>query len=269
MIMATTTSDLLSPAEGNAGNRPFYLKDMNTYLAGFVIMLAVYSGIRIYQQLFSFSTGLDSTVPIFATYWYNMLYIELALEAVFAVGLFWYLWATRDKHLDAISPKTEIQRYFTLVMWLGVYAFGVYWAGSYFAEQDNAWHQVAIRDTPFTPNHIVVFYLCFPVYCILGIATWIYARTRIPHFAKGVSLPLTLAVVGPFMLLPGIGFNEWGHTFWFREELFASPVHYWFVVAVWFAHGLGGILMQSVNRINEILDQMGMDADVSKPINEG
>jgi methane/ammonia monooxygenase subunit C len=58
------------------------------------------------------------------------------------------------------------------------------------------------------------------------------------------------------MLLPGIGYNEWGHTFWFREELFASPVHYEFVVAVWFAHGLGGTLMQIVMRVSELLKQV-------------
>lgn len=261
--MTTTTSAILAQdAEQTQGGLPFYLKDMKLYLAGFFILLLLYSCIRVYQQLYSFSTGLDSTLPIFATYWYNMLYVEVALETLLAISLFWYVWATRDKNIDAITPKTEIQRYFSLAMWLGVYAFAVYWAGSYFAEQDNSWHQVALRDTPFTPNHIVVFYLCFPVYCILGISTWLYARTRIPHFAKGISLPLTLAVVGPFMLLPGIGFNEWGHTFWFREELFASPVHYWFVVGVWFAHGLGGILMQSVNRLNTIFDELGIATDV-------
>jgi methane/ammonia monooxygenase subunit C len=96
----------------------------------------------------------------------------------------------------------------------------------------------------------------FPLYAILGMATWLYARTRLPLFAKGISLPLTLAVVGPFMLLPGIGYNEWGHTFWFREELFASPVHYEFVIAVWFAHGLGGTLMQIVMRVSELLKQV-------------
>jgi len=82
-------------------------------------------------------------------------------------------------------------------MWISVYTFAVYWAGSYFAEQDNSWHQVSVRDTPFTANHIIEFYFNFPLYVLLGGSAWIYARTRLPLYAKGISVPLTLAVVGP------------------------------------------------------------------------
>lgn len=41
------------------------------------------------------------------------------------------------------------------------------------------------------------------------------------------------------MLPVSAGPNEWGHTFWFREEFFAAPIHYGFVVGVWFALGAG------------------------------
>jgi methane/ammonia monooxygenase subunit C len=34
------------------------------------------------------------------------------------------------------------------------------------------------------------------------------------------------------MILVSVGFNEWGHTFWFREEFFAAPIHYGFVILV-------------------------------------
>ena len=141
-------------------------------------------------------------------------------------------------------------------MCISVYTFAVYWAGSYFAEQDNSWHQVAIRDTPFTANHIIEFYFNFPMYIILGGCAWLYARTRLPLNAKGISLPLTLAVFGPFMILVSVGFNEWGHTFWFREEFFAAPIHYGFVIGGWFALGVGGILLQAVTRLIELIDGM-------------
>ena len=134
-------------------------------------------------------------------------------------------------------------------MWISIYTFAVYWAGSYFAEQDNSWHQVSIRDTPFTANHIIEFYFNFPFYVLMGGSAWLYARTRLPLYAKGISVPLTLAVVGPFMIFVSVGFNEWGHTFWFREEFFAAPIHWGFVTGVWFALGVGGILLQQVSRI--------------------
>ncbi len=208
---------------------PWYLSDVHKYIAAFVVLTVIYVCLRLYQGAFGIAAGLDSTDPDFERYWMRLLYIELVVVAIVTTGLWTYLWKTRDRNLDAISPREEIRRYFTLTMWISVYTFAVYWAGSYFAEQDNSWHQVAIRDTPFTANHIVEFYFNFPLYVILGGCAWLYARTRLPLYAEGISLPLTLAVVGPFMILVSVGFNEWGHTFWFREEFFAAPIHWGFV----------------------------------------
>jgi methane/ammonia monooxygenase subunit C len=143
-----------------------------------------------------------------------------------------------------------------MTMWISIYTFAVYWAGSYFAEQDNSWHQISVRDTPFTANHIIEFYFNFPAYILMGGSACLYARTRLPLYANAISVPLTLAVVGPFMIFVSVGFNEWGHTFWFREEFFAVPVHWGFVTGVWFAHGVGGILLQQVNRLVELIDQV-------------
>ncbi len=239
---------------------PWYLTDLYKYIGAFIVLTIIYISLRLYQGAYGISAGLDSTDPDFERYWMRLLYIELVVVAVVMVGLWSYLWQTRDRNLDAITPREEIRRYFTLTMWISVYTFAVYWAGSYFAEQDNSWHQVAIRDTPFTANHIVEFYFNFPLYVILGGCAWLYARTRLPLYAKGISLPLTLAVVGPFMILVSVGFNEWGHTFWFREEFFSAPIHWGFVIGVWFALGVGGILLQGVTRLIELIDQLD-DAD--------
>ncbi len=235
---------------------PWYLRELYKYLATFAGLTVMYVGFRPYQGAFGVSAGLDSSEPAFATHWMRLLYIELAVLAAVFPALWGYLWLTRDRNMDAMSPKEEITRYFTLTMWISVYTFAVYWAGSYFAEQDNSWHQVSIRDTPFTANHIIEFYFNFPLYVLLGGSAWIYARTRLPLYAKGISVPLTLAVVGPFMILVSVGFNEWGHTFWFREEFFAAPIHWGFVIGVWFALGVGGILLQQVERLVQLLDKI-------------
>ncbi len=251
-----TDSAALAQASSNHNPPRWYLRDLPKYGAALLAITLMYACIRIYQGAFALETGLDATMPVFDVYWRRLLYLEIAVEVVLVTGLVWFLWTTRDPHLDRLSTREEIRRYFTLMMWGGVYGLAVYWAGSYFGEQDNAWHQASVRDTPFTPNHIVVFYLGFPLYTILGVATWLYARTRLPLYAHKISLPLTLAVVGPFMLLPSVGFNEWGHTFWFREELFASPVHYAFVISVCFALALGGTILQMVMRMAELLDRL-------------
>lgn len=257
--MATTSEDIVSTQE-TTSSLPWYLIDVPKYLKGFGLLTVIYVSLRLYQGAFAVAHGLDSTEPAFEQYWMRLFYIELAIIAAVASGFWGYLWLSRDRQLDQLEPKEEIRRYFTLTMWISIYTFAVYWAGSYFAEQDNSWHQVAIRDTPFTANHIIEFYFNFPLYVILGGCAWLYARTRLPLYAKGISLPLTLAVFGPFMILVSVGFNEWGHTFWFREEFFAAPIHWGFVIGVWFALGVGGILLQGVTRLIELLDKIE-DAD--------
>lgn len=254
--MAITTHEILPVPPAGLPQAPWYLRDVYKYLGGFGLLTAVYMGLRLYQGAYALSTGLDSTLPEYETHWMRLFYLELAVVAAVTGGLWGYLWTTRERNLATLEPREEIRRYFTLTMWISIYTFAVYWAGSYFAEQDNSWHQVVIRDTPFTANHIVEFYFNFPLYIILGGCAWLYARTRLPLYAQGISLPLTLAVFGPFMIFVSVGFNEWGHTFWFREEFFAAPIHWGFVIGVWFALGVGGILLQGVTRLIELLDQI-------------
>ena len=88
-----------------------------------------------------------------------------------------------------------------------------------------------------------------PAYILAGVGAFLYARTRLPQFAENISIPFLVAVVGPFMILPNVGLNEWGHTFWFMEELFTAPLHWGFVVLGWTALGLGGLLIQVVLRM--------------------
>jgi methane/ammonia monooxygenase subunit C len=255
-MAVTTSGHLPAQAEHEQSKLPWYIRDLHKYLLTFAGLTVMYVGLRLYQGAFGVLAGLDSTEPAFQTHWMRLFHIELGILALVFPALWGYLWLTRDQNLEAIAPKEEIRRYFTLTMWISIYTFAVYWAGSYFAEQDNSWHQVSIRDTPFTANHIIEFYFNFPLYVLLGGSAWLYARTRLPLYAKEISLPLTLAVIGPFMILVSVGFNEWGHTFWFREEFFAAPIHWGFVVGVWFALGVGGILLQQVNRVIELLDKI-------------
>ena len=255
-MAVTTSGHLPAQAENEQSRLPWYIRDLHKYLLTFAGLTVMYVGLRLYQGAFGVLAGLDSTEPAFQTHWMRLFHIELGILALVFPALWGYLWLTRDQNLEAIAPKEEIRRYFTLTMWISIYTFAVYWAGSYFAEQDNSWHQVSIRDTPVTANHIIEFYFNFPLYVLLGGSAWLYARTRLPLYAKEISLPLTLAVIGPFMILVSVGFNEWGHTFWFREEFFAAPIHWGFVLGVWFALGVGGILLQQVNRMIELLDKI-------------
>ena len=164
-------------------------------------------------------------------------------------------------------PEVELKRYFNLVMWLMAYAFVFIFAASFFAEQDATWHQTLIRDTEFTPSHIILFYLTMPLYIILGVGGFLYAHTRLPYYdykQKGWSLPYLWIVVGPALILVNVAFNEWGHTFWIMEEIFAAPLHWGFAVLGWTALGFFGVFLQVIPRMLELIRTLGKSSALDK-----
>ncbi|MEO6307233.1 MAG: bacterial ammonia monooxygenase, subunit AmoC, partial [Nitrospiraceae bacterium] len=200
---------------------------------GWFTMLAAVGAEVVFQRVFGYSHGLDSMTPEFENVWMGLWRFNVISNIIFSVSTLGWLWSTRDRNVANVDPKTELKRYFYWMMWLAVYVFGVYWAGSYTLEQDASWHQVIIRDTSFTASHIIAFYFTFPLYITCGVASYLYAMTRLPQFSKAVSFPLVGAIVGPMMILPNVGLNEWGHAFWFVDELFAAPLHWGFVTLGW------------------------------------
>ncbi|BCX89333.1 methane/ammonia monooxygenase subunit C [Methylomarinovum tepidoasis] len=223
----------------------------------FAIYTILYSWVVWYERVYGWQAGLDSFAPEFETYWMNFLYTEIVVEVVIASLLWGYLWRTRPRDLDKIAgTREELRRNFTHLVWLFAYAYSIYWGASFFTEQDGTWHQTIVRDTDFTPSHIIEFYGSYPVYIITGFGAFIYAHTRLPYFdytKKGLSLPYLISVVGPFMIVPNVGLNEWGHTFWFMEELFVAPLHYGFVFFGWFALGILGVWLQTLASILNLI----------------
>ncbi|HTV33557.1 MAG TPA: methane monooxygenase/ammonia monooxygenase subunit C, partial [Methylocella sp.] len=164
-----------------------------------------YVGVRTYEQVFGWYAGLDSFAPEFTTYWMTILYIEEPVELISFLALVGYLWKTRDKDVANVAPREEMRRIFTLCEWLLLYGVAIYWGASYFTEQDGTWHMTVIRDTDFTPSHIIEFYMSYPMYIVVGCGGFFYARTRLPIFAcKGWSIAYVLLFVGPFMIFPNV-----------------------------------------------------------------
>jgi len=245
-----------------AADKP--LLDTKWLTFAIVLYTVFYMWVRWYEGVYGWSAGLDSFAPEFETYWMNFLYTEIVLEITTASALWGYLWKTRDRNLDALAPREELRRNFTHLIWLVAYAWAIYWGASYFTEQDGTWHQTIVRDTDFTPSHIIEFYLSYPIYIITGFASFLYAKTRLPYFSEGVSLPYLILVVGPFMILPNVGLNEWGHTFWFMEELFVAPLHYGFVIFGWLALAVMGTLTQTFYSFTKLIGR-----DICEAVDQG
>jgi methane/ammonia monooxygenase subunit C len=222
-------------------------------IAGMLILAALAIALRTYQQAYAWTTGLDATAPEFQTYWIHLLFAIFAVEGIAAASLWGYVWFTRPKSLENIEPREELRRLGVFVSIICVYVFAVFWTASFFAEQDASWHQTVVRDTSFTPSHIALFYWSMPVYIIIGVTAYLYSRTRLPRFAARHSLPWLIAVAGPFMLLPVVGYNEFAHSYWVLEERFAAPVHWGFTFFAWSGFGLAGLLLQACDYAYELI----------------
>lgn len=251
--MSSTTETAAGAAAGTDT-----VVDLRGMWIGLVVLDVFYLIVRIYEQVFGWRAGLDSFAPEFQTYWLSILWTEIPLELVSGIGLAGYLWKTRDRNVDAVQPREEMRRLVNLVQWLTVYGIAIYWGASFFTEQDGTWHMTVIRDTDFTPSHIIEFYMSYPIYSIMAVGCFFHAKTRIPYFSKGYSLAYLIVAIGPFMIIPNVGLNEWGHTFWFMEELFVAPLHWGFVFFGWMALGVFGVVLQILARIHALVGKEGV-----------
>jgi len=151
-----------------------------------------------------------------------------------------------------LPARDELGRFYAMFSILVVAAVVLISALGLLTEADAAWHQVVIRDTDFTPTHIFLFYLGVPA-GLGGLAmAWIWVHTRLPYFANRVSMPLSLAIIGFMCAGPVVAFNEWAHTFFYAEELFGAPVHWFFVLAGFFLVFLIGFVIQCLQRMHEL-----------------
>lgn len=225
----------------------------------FKVLIGISGGFflyRLYLQQYAFSVGLDYFEPEFAVYWMRLFYAQIATAGIVLVGVVAYLWQTRDRDLAHVTPEVELARYFKWITWLCAYTLVVFITGVLGAESDAAWHQVVIRDTDFTPTHIEIFYLCVPAIIITGIGSFLYARTRLPMHSKRVFLALAIAIGGPILIMPNVGFNEWGHTFFYAEEVFNAPIHWGFSILGLALLGLGGVVTHIISRMKELIDEV-------------
>jgi methane/ammonia monooxygenase subunit C len=243
------------PAVAGTEKRTSYV-DLTLFLLAAAVLSVIYIGLRIYQQMYGWVAGLDATSPEFDQYWMTLVKIELPLLFGLCLVAWGYLWFTRERAMARVNPHVELRRHFNLVLWITLYTFTFYWTGSFFAEQDGVWHQTVIRDTSFTPSHNVLFYACIPMYMFFGVGGFLYAMTRIPNFSKGISIAYVFAVLGPALILPNLGYNEWGHAYWLTEEIFSHPLHWGFVVLGWNALAIGGVLMQIVLRMIDLFREI-------------
>ncbi|MGR8919866.1 MAG: methane monooxygenase/ammonia monooxygenase subunit C [Gammaproteobacteria bacterium] len=260
MSSTTSTIETAAHAHREQAETTYRFVDWGMFLKVILGIAAVYTLVRVYMHEYAYTVGLDYFEPEFAAYWMPLLYAELVAATAGLLGVSVYLWRTRDRDLANLPPEVELQRYFKLIAWLTGYTFVVLLTGSVGGEADAAWHQVVIRDTDFTPTHIILFYLLVPTLIIFGIGSFLYASTRLPEFSNRFLLSLCVAIGGPILIMPNVGLNEWGHTFFYAEELFAAPIHWGFALLGLALLALGGVVVHIIARCKDLVDQVGANA---------
>ncbi|QSR87103.1 methane monooxygenase/ammonia monooxygenase subunit C [Candidatus Methylacidiphilum infernorum] len=258
MAQATTQTVSISIPERSA----FSWKNLWIALA---IITVFEIAVNVYERTFAISKGLDYFTPQYQTYWMSILYTELILEPTTLIALCSWLWVTRDRAMENLAPAEELRRYWNLGLFVVVYIVLLYWGASYYTEQDGTWHQTVIRDTDFTPSHIIEFYQSYPIYIVAGVGSMVYAMTRLPQYAKAFSVPYAVLVGSPLMIFPNVGLNEFGHTRWFMEELFVAPLHWGFVMFGWGALAILGVWLQICPRVVELIKQVYYGKPATSP----
>lgn len=232
-------------------NRPGYR--LPVYVtAGIILAVAIIFGVyRAYLHKYAFTVGLDYFEPEFQTYWMTLFYIQVPVVASLGIITSAYFWFTRNT-VAPMSPEKELRVYMVVLAVLLAFAMSFAIVFSLYTEADAAWHQVTIRDTDFTPTHILLFYFFLPLTIVSLATTFIWLHTRMPDFRDRISLPFVILVAGIAMIMPNVGFNEWGHTFFYAEELFAAPIHWGFVSLGWAFFAVAGLLVQILNRLRQL-----------------
>lgn len=254
-ISGNAAIDAGSTDEGLAG------LGMNWIRLGIILasVTIVYGAYRVYMHEMAFTVGLDYFEPEFQTYWMSLFWAQMSLATVVFFGINGYLWVTREQHPELVQPRDELQRYFGLLLWVFTFAVMLGVLGSLATESDAAWHQVTIRDTDFTPTHIGLFYGALPALIIVAVGLFVYAKTRLPEHANKYLVPLGIALSGPILILPTVGYNEWGHTFFYAEELFGAPVHWGFAFLGLALLAVGGVIVHIFSRMGTLIQEIQED----------
>src|SRR6266498_1494774 len=240
-------------SEFRPGRGPIdWLGGWRTGIVAPLIILALAFAWPIYQQFTAWTKGIDASSHDFSIYYRIPLVVELLGVTAFTLG--WWGWLIRTGRTIAqrISHDEEVRR--IAVFWglIGATSVTLYIEASFWPNQDASWHQTAVRDTALTPAHIPMFYLFFPLGIIITVGTYLYGRYWLPKIygaEKGFPWSFFFLISASVTEMAQVAFNEWGHSLWITEEIFAVPFHWPFVWYGWLASGIFALWAESAIRL--------------------
>jgi len=235
-----------------------------TCWVGCTSFIAVAVLIRIWQQFTALDAGLDSSSRAFTTQ-YRTLFVAEVLAVTIGTLTWWSFLVRKGREVVKVKASHEEEVRRIAVFWglVGTASVIIYLAASFFPNQDGAWHQTLIRDTALTPNHIPMFFLFFPLATTITVGTYLYGRYWLPAVygaEKGFPWSFFFLIAAAVTEMSQVAMNEWGHSLWITEEIFAVPFHWPFVFYGWLAAGIFALWAETVIRLFQIENEIAQPA---------
>jgi methane/ammonia monooxygenase subunit C len=115
-----------------------------------------------------------------------------------------------------------------------------------------------------------MFYLFFPLGITITVGTYLYGRYWLPKIygaEKGFPWSFFFLIAASVTEMAQVAMNEWGHSLWITEEIFAVPFHWPFVWYGWLASGIFALWAETAIRLFGI--EKEVEDEVADPTQEG
>jgi methane/ammonia monooxygenase subunit C len=229
---------------------------------GPLVFIVIAAAIRIWQQGNAWTIGIEAAGPAFARTYRALFYGEIISSGV--IGFWWWTYLIKKgrKIVDVEVPhEVEVRRIANFWGLISTISVELTIMASFWPNEDGSWHQTAVRDTALTPAHIPMFFLFFPFGIILTVGTYLYGRYWLPKVygaAMGFPWSFFLLISASVTEMMQVAMNEWGHSLWITEEIFAAPFHWPFVLYGWLAAGIFALWAETIIRL------LGIEAEIEE-----
>jgi methane/ammonia monooxygenase subunit C len=226
------------------------------------VFIVIAAAIRIWQQGNAWTIGIEAASPAFTRTYRVLFYSEVLASGL--IGFWWWTYLIKKgrKIVDVAVPhEVEVRRIANFWGLISTISVELTIMASFWPNEDGSWHQTAVRDTALTPAHIPMFFLFFPFGIILTVGTYLYGRYWLPKVygaANGFPWSFFLLISASVTEMMQVAMNEWGHSLWITEEIFAVPFHWPFVFYGWLAAGIFALWAETIIRL------LGIEAEIEE-----
>lgn len=264
--VATTAPDKAVESKPGRGPIDWWGGHRLTFV-GPLVFIVIAAALRIWMQGNAWTIGIDASSPGFTKTYRVLFYSEVLSSGV--IGFWWWTYLIKKgrKIVDEEVPaEVEVRRIANFWGLISTISVELTIMASFWPNMDGSWHQTAVRDTALTPAHIPMFFLFFPFGIILTVGTYLYGRYWLPKVygaAMGFPWSFFLLISASVTEMMQVAMNEWGHSLWITEEIFAAPFHWPFVLYGWLAAGIFALWAETIIRL------LGIEAEIEEAESTG